>query len=306
MNATSAPAIILRLGTRGSALALRQADIVAGAIHARRPDVSCEIRVIRTHGDLFPRQPFAEMEGQGTFVREMQDALLRGDIDLAVHSFKDLPTARTEGCDIGALLPRATASDALVSRSRRRLADLLPGTTVGTGSPRRAALLRSLRSDVQVVALRGNVDTRLRRVADGEVDAVVLALAGLQRLGRESEATEILDPSEFTPAVGQGILAIEVRSGDRRLTELVGILDDPSTRACALAERAAARTIAASCHTPLGAYARIVAGRLELSAVLATADAAPLLRVRDRGDPTEAEAIGERAGLALAAAGRAA
>jgi hydroxymethylbilane synthase len=302
MTATS----VLRLGTRGSALARRQADIIAQRIKAQHPNIACEIRVIRTHGDLLPSKPFAEMEGQGTFVREIQDALLRNEIDLAVHSFKDLPTAATQGCAIAALLRRGEASDALVSRSGRRLVELPAGASVGTGSPRRAALLRSLRPDIQVLPLRGNVDTRLRRVSDGDVDAVVLALAGLQRLGRANEVTEILDPLEFTPAVGQGILAIETRSDDKVVAELLRPLDDPATRSCAVAERAAARTIAASCQTPLGAYARTADGRLELSAMLALDDDTRLLRVRDSGDPTDAEAIGERAGLALVAMRKAA
>lgn len=302
MTGTPTQAATLRLGTRGSTLARRQAAIVASAIRAVHPNITCDVLVIRTRGDLMPEQPLSEFEHQGAFVRQIENALLEERIDLAVHSFKDMPSAPTAGLRIGAFLPRADPSDVLVSRSGRRLAELPAGATVGTGSPRRAALLRSMRPDADVVALRGNVDTRLRRVADGDVDAVVLALAGLQRLGREHEVTEILEPLEFTPAVGQGILAVQIRADDQRLADLLALLDDAATRVCASAERAVALTITASCHTPLGAYARISNGQLELSAVLAPGDSAPLLRLRDRGDPVDAITIGERTGFALLAA----
>ena len=232
-------------------------------------------------------------------MRQIESALLEERIDLAVHSFKDMPSTSTAGLHVGAFLPRADPSDVLVSGSHRRLAELRAGPTIGTGSPRRAALLRTMRPDAEIVALRGNVDTRLRRVATGEVDAVVLALAGLQRLGREGEVSEILDPMDFTPAVGQGILAVQIRSEDRRLADLLGPLDDAATRVCASAERAVALTIRASCHTPLGAYARLSNGQMELAAVLAPGDSATLLRACDRGDPADATAIGERTGLAL-------
>jgi len=302
MNGTPTQAATLRLGTRGSTLARRQAAIAVSAIRAVHPTITCDVLVIRTRGDLMPEQPVSEFEDQGAFVRQIENALLAERIDLAVHSFKDMPSASTPGLRIGAFLPRADPSDVLVSRSGRRLAELPAGATVGTGSPRRAALLRSIRPEANVVALRGNVDTRLRRVADGDLDAVVLALAGLQRLGREHEVTEILEPLEFTPAVGQGILAVQIRADDQRLADLLTPLDDAATRVCASAERAVALTIAASCHTPLGAYARISNAQLELSAVLASDEPISLLRVRDRGDPFEAVAIGERAGLALIAA----
>ncbi len=289
----------VRIGTRGSELARRQASIVAEAIQRANPEVRCDLRIIRTEGDARGDVDLSQFEGQGAFVRRIEGELLRGEIDVAVHSFKDMPSASTDGLAIAAFMSREDPRDALVSRARLPLDQLPAGSVVGTGSPRRQTLLRDFRRDLAVEGIRGNVDTRLRRVDDGGFDAVVVAAAGLRRLGRASEIAEMLDPVRFTPAVGQGILAVQIRAHDERAAKLVRPLDDPDTRACALAERAVARAVAAGCQTPLGAYARIADGRIELSACLAGDSDIGLARAQGSGAVQDAEAIGARVGAAL-------
>lgn len=290
---------VIRIGTRGSELARRQASIVAEAIQHENPEVGCDIRIIHTEGDARTNVEVSHFEGQGVFVRRIESELLRGEIDVAVHSFKDMPSALTDGVVIAAFMSREDPRDALVSRARLPLDQLPAGSVVGTGSPRRQTLLRDFRRDLTVEGIRGNVDTRLRRVHEEDFDAVVVAAAGLRRLGRDSEIAEVLDPVRFTPAVGQGILAVQIRAHDERAARLVRPLDDPHTRACALAERAVARAVSAGCQTPLGAYAQVVDGRLELSACLAADSDTQLARAQDRGDVHDAEAIGARVGAAL-------
>jgi len=290
---------VLRIGTRGSELARRQAAIVGEALQRAFPETTYEIRVIQTEGDARPSIDLSHFEGQGVFVRRIEAALLAGEVDLAVHSFKDMPSAPTAGLTVEAFLRRDDARDALVSRDSVPLAALPSGSVVGTGSPRRRALLQDARPDLNVRGIRGNVDTRLRHAHEGDFDAVVLATAGLRRLGREEDIAELLDPDTFIPAVGQGILAVQVRAGDERMAELIRPLDDPATRACALAERAVALAVTAGCQTPLGAYAQIVDGVLQLSACLAAGPDGRLARARGRGDPIDAEAIGTRVGSEL-------
>jgi hydroxymethylbilane synthase len=294
----------LRIGTRGSELARRQATIVGEALQEARPGTSFEVSIIRTEGDTRPDLELSHFEGQGVFVRRIEAALLAGEIDVAVHSFKDMPSAPTDGLVVAAFLAREDARDALVSRSRMSLGALPPGSTVGTGSPRRQALLRDVRPDLDIRGVRGNVDTRLRRVSETELDAVVLASAGLSRLGRTDEIAELLDPERFTPAVGQGVLAVQIRADDERIAEIVRPLDDPMTRACALAERAVAVAVAAGCQTPLGAYAQVVDGVLRVSACLSAGPEGPLVRAEDQGSPWEAESVGTRVGQELLRAQR--
>jgi hydroxymethylbilane synthase len=232
----------MRIGTRRSALALAQARLVAGLLGAG------EIVEVVTSGD----------RGQGAddrsrWVKELEEALLRGDIDLAVHSAKDVPSEPAQGTELLGAPTRAAAEDALCGAAG--LDALAPGARVGTSSIRRAAQLRARRPDLHVVPLRGNVDTRLRGLAGGELDAIVLARAGLQRLGRESEIGALLDPASFVPAPGQGILALQGRAADADMDEAVRAVSDPHALACMLAERAVARELSASCHTPLGAHA---------------------------------------------------
>ncbi|HLZ37700.1 MAG TPA: hydroxymethylbilane synthase, partial [Mycobacteriales bacterium] len=233
----------VRLGTRRSRLALAQAHAVAGALTAltgHRP----EIVEIVTEGDRSPAA-LTTLGGTGVFVSALRDRLAAGDVDLAVHSLKDLPTAPAPGLALAAVPPREDPRDVLVARLGRTLGELPSGARVGTGSPRRAAQLRALGLGLHVVPIRGNVDTRLRMVADGELDAVVLARAGVARLGRLGVVTETLDPGQMLPAPGQGALAVECRAADAATLDLVGRLDDLRTRAAVTAERALLAALAA-------------------------------------------------------------
>jgi hydroxymethylbilane synthase len=297
----------LRLGTRGSALARTQAEIVIAALRARYGDLAVDPTIIRTHGDqaagestedeLEPLRP-----GEGAFVRAIEGALIQGQIDFAVHSCKDLPAADRPGLTLGAVLAREDPRDVLISREGLSLDQLPSGACVGTASPRREAIVRAVRPDVEVLAIRGNVDTRLRLLTEGRYDAVILAAAGLRRLGREGEITQSLDPDLFIPAIGQGVLAIQCRADDSRAVALLQPIDDTLVHACVRAERAVARTVAASCTTPVGAHARIEADVLHLNGFLLAAPAG-LIRGRVDGAPMEAEALGQRLGALLLAGG---
>lgn len=283
----------LRIGTRGSALAMVQARIVAEAL-----DGGAELVVIRTAGDRSDR-PIMEL-GDGAFVTAIEDALRAGDIDLAVHSLKDLPTEDRPGLVLGAIMERADPRDVLVTRERTGLAALPQGAVVGTSSPRRAAFVRALRPDVVTRDIRGNVDTRLRKVQDGEFDAAVLARAGLDRLGLAVHVEEILDIALCPPAPGQGALAVQCRAGDRPTLERLRAVDHADTRAAVTAERAALRELGASCEIPFGAYGRVEDGEVVLDAALVTERG--IRRARERGaDPVE---VGRRAARAVAATQR--
>jgi hydroxymethylbilane synthase len=291
----------LRIGTRGSALALRQTQIVVDALQRIAPSVECSVEVIRTQGDENTAIELSQFESQGVFVRRIEAALLANEIDLAVHSFKDMPSISPEWLAIAAFLPREDPRDGLVARDGLTLAALPAGARVGTGSPRRQALLRAGRPDLDIQPLRGNVDTRLRRVVEGAYDAVVLAAAGLARLGREGELTERLDPTVFVPAVGQGIIAVQARRSDATTLELLQQIDDPETRTCAAAEREVAIAISAGCQTPFGAYARVENGQLRLSSFLATGERSHIVRAAQVGDPLRAADLGASVGAQLVA-----
>ncbi|WP_432487003.1 hydroxymethylbilane synthase [Kineococcus sp. SYSU DK018] len=252
----------LRLGTRRSALATTQSGWVADALRERGADV--ELVEITTHGDV-DRAPLAVIGGTGVFVSALREALLAGEVDLAVHSLKDLPTAAADGLALVAVPQREDPRDVLVAAGGRGLAQLPAGARVGTGSPRRRALLLDARPDLDVVAVRGNVDTRLRMVSSGELDAVVLAAAGLARLGRLAEATELLGAGAFVPAPGQGALAVECRADDAEVLAAAGALDSPADRLAVLAERQLLSSLEAGCSAPVGAHARFEAGALHLS-----------------------------------------
>jgi hydroxymethylbilane synthase len=247
----------LRLGTRGSALALAQSGLVATALTAGtgRP---VELVEIVTTGDR-SSEPVQRL-GVGVFVSALRDALLAKEIDFAVHSYKDLPTAATDGLHIAAVPLREDPRDALIARDGLNLAQLPPGATIGTGSVRRIAQLGALGRGWQCVPIRGNVDTRLRKVADGELDAVILARAGLSRLGRAAIATEVLDPMLMLPAPAQGALAVECRADDVELVELLAVLDDPDTRAAVAAERSLLAELEAGCSAPVAALAEVAEG----------------------------------------------
>lgn len=250
----------LRIGTRGSALALAQTEAVAKSLGG-----DTELVVITTHGDT-SQEPLENLGGTGVFAGALREALVRGECDLVVHSLKDLPTAPYPGLTIGAVPKRADARDALCARDELKLADLAPGARVGTGSPRRRAQLLSRRPALEVVDLRGNVDTRLAHVADGRLDAVILAVAGLERLGRLGAITDFLGIDPWPTAPGQGALAIEVRDGDAATAKLVSKLEHRTTRITVNAEREVLAKLEAGCSSPIGAHAVIDDGLLFLSA----------------------------------------
>ncbi len=293
---------ILRIGTRGSALALAQTGHVAEELE--RAGAKVEIVVISTPGDR-SSAPIAEI-GVGVFTSALRDALAAGEIDIAVHSYKDLPTAPDPRLVLAAVPPREDPRDALVARDGLTLGELPSGSTVGTGSPRRAAQLEALGLGLTIVPLRGNVDTRIRKVADGELDAVVLARAGIARLGRTAEITETLEPIQMLPAPAQGALAVECRVDDVDTEHLLqSTLDDSSSRAAVTAERAMLAALEAGCSAPVGALADVVEDlmedpvdgttrvvlRLSLRGVAATPEN-DMLRASATGDLTAAEELG--------------
>ncbi|MCU1411613.1 MAG: hydroxymethylbilane synthase [Rhodoglobus sp.] len=256
----------MRIGTRGSALAVAQTGTIASALAAKGADV--EIVTISTEGDR-STEPLATLGGTGVFATALRNALLAGEVDVVVHSLKDLPTAAHPGLTIAAIPKRADARDALCARDELTLDTLPPGAKVGTGSPRRVAQLGARRPDLEVVGIRGNVDTRLGKVASGELDAVVLAAAGLERLGRLDAVTELLGIDGWPTAPGQGALAVEVRAGEEKL---VSALDHRTTRVIVEAERQTLALLEAGCSAPVGAHALIDDGMLFLSARVYAAD----------------------------------
>jgi hydroxymethylbilane synthase len=281
----------LILGSRGSALARRQSDIVLAALRGVAPDVDVEVQTVHTEGDRRQDVSLDAIGGQGVFVKDIEQRLQRREIDIAVHSLKDMPAETPAGLTIAALLPRADARDALVSRDNLRLAGLPAGAHIGTDSRRRSVQLTALRLDVFVDSIRGNVDTRIAKVMSGDCDAVVLAVAGLERLGRLDEASEVFEIDDMLPAPGQGVLAIECRADDAEVLDLLRSVDDAPTRAAATAERAFLRMLGAGCRLPVGAYAEVVEGRLRLRGLLAS-DFGEIAREETLGEVAEADGLG--------------
>ena len=293
----------IRLGTRGSPLALRQAALVADRIRGQASDRAVEIVPMKTSGDRLAQVSLGEFGGKGLYVKELEEALLAGRVDIAVHSLKDMPAELPEGLCLAAFPPRDDPRDVLVTRAGGGIADVPDGATVGTSSLRRRVLLLSVRPDLRIEAIRGNVDTRLAKLSAGTWDAIVVAAAGLARLGLTPANARPLAPAEFVPAVGQGILAIEARSADREVRALLAAVDDPATRAQADAERAFLRQLGASCHTPVAAHAQLVNGELSLDGFVATLDARRVLRGRMTGAPGSAELLGQKLAGELLARG---
>ena len=300
---------MIRVGTRASALARTQSGLVADALTAALGEPT-ELVLVLTHGDRSsrPLRLLAQAtSGTGVFVSALRDALLGGEVDVAVHSLKDLPTAPAPGIELAAVPEREDARDALVTRGGVRLADLPDGARIGTGSPRRAAMLQVDAArrgrTLEVVDVRGNVDTRLARVGT-DLDGVVLALAGLRRLGREAEVSEVLEPEVLLPCPGQGALAVETRTGDPLTERVHGALDHAATRAAVTAERSLLRVLDVGCSAPVGAWATVAGGALDLRAALAVQDpqdsAVPrLIRLRSTGRADDAAGVGARAGHQL-------
>jgi hydroxymethylbilane synthase len=286
----------LRLGTRGSALALAQSGHVADAVRARlgRP---VELVRVQTEGDV-NRAAIAQIGGTGVFVTALRDALLAGTVDLAVHSYKDLPTAPADGLVIAAVPPREDPRDVLVARDGRTLGELAAGARIGTGSPRRTAQLLGLGLGLDVVPIRGNVDTRIGKVRSGELDAVVLARAGLARLGRLDEATEVIDPLTVLPAPAQGALAVECRADDAELPTQLAALEHDDTRTAVVAERSLLAALEAGCTAPVGALAQVAEGddglELYLRGLVAAVDGTDAVRLSATGPTSEAAEVGRR------------
>ena len=284
----------LRLGTRGSALARTQSQAVADGITAAT-GTPVELVHIVTEGDR-SSAAIAQLGGTGVFVAAIRRALLEGSVDLAVHSYKDLPTAPEPGLIIAAVPVREDPRDALVARDGLTLGELPPGSRIGTGAPRRVAQLRALGLGLDIVPIRGNVDTRLGRVSSGELDAVVLARAGLARLGRLEEITETLDPLQVLPAPAQGALAVECRTSDARTRELLGRLEDAPVRACVVAERSTLAALEAGCSAPVAAYAEVAEGdtgpELFLRASVTAIDGSDAVRGSATGSLADAAALG--------------
>ena len=303
MTSSDRPA--LRLGTRASELATTQSQMIADRLRDEC-GVEVELVTISTEGDR-NLAPLASMGGQGVFVVALREALLRGDVDFAVHSLKDLPTTPDPGLVLAAVPRREDPRDVLVARDGLTLGELPQGARVGTGSPRREAQLNALGLGVEVVAIRGNVGTRIGRIADGTVDAVLLARAGLLRLGRADEATEVIDPLQMLPAPGQGALACECRADDDATIQLLQRLDDSDTRAAVTAERSLLATLEAGCSAPVGALAEIADGddgdELWLRAVVGDVSGSPTIRLSATGLPSEAAAVGERLAVEMLAEG---
>jgi hydroxymethylbilane synthase len=268
----------VRIGTRGSSLALRQAGLVAAELRRAWPGLVVELVAIRTSGDRLAQAHLAEVGGKGLFVKEIEEALLAGRLEVAVHSLKDLPSGTPPGLRLAAFPPREEPRDVLVGGRAAAVADLAAGARLGTSSPRRRVQLLARRPDLAVEPIRGNVETRLRKLDGGAYDAIVLAAAGLRRLGIERADAALLSPDEMLPAVGQGTLAVEIREADGETAKLVAALDDAATRAATEAERTFLAAMGGTCTTPLAAHAWSEDGRLRLSAFVATPDGSRVLR----------------------------
>jgi hydroxymethylbilane synthase len=279
----------LRLGTRKSPMAVAQSETVARLIR-ERAGVGAELVGLTSFGDV-SKAHLTEIGGSGVFVSALRQCLLAGDIDLAVHSLKDLPSAAVPGIALAAVPVRGDPRDALVARGGAKLADLPTGALIGTGSPRRAAQLRLMRADIRPVPVRGNAGTRLAKVSSGELDAVVLARAGLERIGHLDLITEVFEPDEMVPAPGQGALAVECRDDDPGLVDLLATVDDPDSRAAASAERAVLAELQAGCHAPVGAYAAVT-DTLRLTAVVIPDDGAPPVSASGAAPAGEAARMG--------------
>jgi hydroxymethylbilane synthase len=291
----------VRLGTRGSRLALVQAEEVAGALRAHGAEV--EVVAIRTSGDRLASVALADFGGKALFVKEIEEALLDGRVDVGVHSLKDMPAILPPGLCLPAFPPRADPADVLVTRDGSGLADLAPGATVGTSSLRRRVLVRAVRPDLRLEPIRGNVDTRLRKLADGLYDGLVVAQAGLARLGLVLPGARRLPLDEFLPAPGQGIIGVEARRGDRELLALLEMVDDTDTRVQAEAERSFLERLGASCHAPVAGLAQLDGGALTVSAMVASPDGTRVVSASTTGPGAAARALGEKLADELLARG---
>ncbi len=268
----------LIIGTRGSELALWQANFIKSEIESLFPDLTVELNIIKTTGDTITDRPLALVGGKGLFVKEIETALLSHEIDLAVHSMKDMPGELPEGLEIGAIPKRVNPFDVLISRDGSLLKNYKKLAKIGTSSLRRASQLKHIRPDIIIESIRGNLDTRIRKLKSGDYDAIVLAAAGLLRLGQEKEITEYLDETIMIPAVGQGALCIETRKNDPDIEIITAKLDHHDTRVCVEGERAFLRRIEGSCHIPVACFGKIINHEVVLTAVVASEDGKELIK----------------------------
>jgi hydroxymethylbilane synthase len=291
----------IRIGTRGSKLALAQAyelrDRLSAAHQLGEDDF--EIVVIKTSGDLIQDRPLSAVGGKGLFTKEIEDALLDGGIDLAVHSMKDMPTRLPDGLDIPCFLPREDVRDAFISLKVKRLADLPKGAVLGTSSLRRQAQVKRLRPDLKVITYRGNVETRLRKLEEGVADATLLAFAGLKRLGLEDRVTALIETDDMLPAVAQGAIGVEIREHDAKMSGLLEALNHAETATCVAAERAFLAVLDGSCRTPIAGLAELSEGGLRFRGSILTPDGRQCYETERHGSPSDAVRLGEDAGREL-------
>ena len=288
------------LGTRGSRLALAQSRWVEQSLRSALPGLEIEIRMVKTAGDVLTAVPIASGESVGLFVREIEQELLEGRIDLAVHSLKDLPLAQPQGLRIGAIPVREDPRDVLVTRDGRSLQELDPGAKVGTGSPRRIGQIRALRADLRFEPVRGNIDTRLRKLEEGVVDALVLAAAGLRRIGASSERVHPIPFEQMLPAPGQGALALEIRDGEPQREEMLRKVMQDAPAACEIrAERAFLGALGGGCQMPVGCLGRVTGATLDLEGVVSAPDGSRLIRARAQGSAEYPEELGLELGRRL-------
>ncbi|MBP7765743.1 MAG: hydroxymethylbilane synthase [Deltaproteobacteria bacterium] len=284
----------VKIGTRGSKLALSQTNFVAAGLQKAAPEIDIEVCVIKTRGDIMQDVSLLQIGGQGVFVKEIEEALLSGSIDLAVHSMKDVPGEIPEDLIFPAILQREDVRDVLVTRGRVKFEFLPKGAKIGTGSQRRGAQIKSFMPDVEIVPLRGNIDTRLKKIETENLTGVVLAAAGLKRLGYGEVITQFLPTEIMLPAVGQGALGVQVRKSDAALAELCARLNHNTTAAEVTAERAYLQALGGGCRLPIAAYGLMEGRRLTLEGLLASPNGAEVLRDKVWGEPGEAEALGRR------------
>jgi len=290
---------LVRIATRGSKLALQQSGIIKEALEKLWPEIRFELQIIKTSGDKITDVPLAKVGGKGLFVKEIEDALADESADMAVHSMKDVPAVLPAGLEIVAVPERDDPRDALIIRKGESIGDLRRGAVIGTSSLRRSAEIRAMRPDFEVRDLRGNLDTRLRKLDDGSFDAIILAAAGLKRMGWQDRITMYMDPVEFIPAIGQGALAIEARSADYRMRRLLAPLDHPETAVAVRAERSLLQTLEGGCQVPIGGHARVAGSLVELSGVVASLDGRQLFRTARAAPLQDAVALGEKVALEL-------
>ncbi|GAB4388870.1 MAG: hydroxymethylbilane synthase [Thermodesulfovibrionales bacterium] len=280
------------IATRGSKLALWQAEWVRSQILGLDSSLQVELLKIKTTGDKITDVPLAKVGGKGLFVKEIEEAMLRGEADLAVHSMKDVPTVLPDGLHLAAILVREDPRDAFISRKARSFKELPEGATVGTSSLRRACQLKSARPDLNIVSLRGNLDTRLRKLDEGQFDAIILASAGVKRLGFEARITEVLEAGVSLPAIGQGAVGIECRRDDKYINGLIAPLNHGETATCVRAERACLKKLEGGCQVPIAAHARLVEGRIVMEGLVSSVSGDRIIRCRMEGPSGDPAALG--------------